>query len=62
MTGLHTLTLADLQKKFTAGEVTACDIVQAYTLRINQVEPKVKGQSLHHSDQGCGDDAGRGAG
>ena len=42
MTGLHKLTLADLQKKFTAGEVTACDIVQAYTLRINQVEPKVK--------------------
>ncbi|HYM37544.1 MAG TPA: Asp-tRNA(Asn)/Glu-tRNA(Gln) amidotransferase subunit GatA [Nitrospiraceae bacterium] len=42
MTGLHKLTLADLQKKFTAGEVTARDIVQAYTLRINQVEPKVK--------------------
>jgi len=42
MTGLHTLTLADLQKKFTAGEVTARDIVQAYTLRINQIEPKVK--------------------
>jgi aspartyl-tRNA(Asn)/glutamyl-tRNA(Gln) amidotransferase subunit A len=42
MTGLHKLTLADLQKKFTAGEVTARDIVQAYTLRINQVEPKVR--------------------
>jgi aspartyl-tRNA(Asn)/glutamyl-tRNA(Gln) amidotransferase subunit A len=42
MTGLHKLTLADLQKKFTAGEVTARDTVQAYTLRINQVEPKVK--------------------
>ena len=42
MTGLHKLTLADLQKKFTAGEVTARDIVQSYTLRINQVEPKVK--------------------
>jgi aspartyl-tRNA(Asn)/glutamyl-tRNA(Gln) amidotransferase subunit A len=42
MTGLHKLTLGDLQKKFTAGEVTARDIVQAYTLRINQVEPKVK--------------------
>ncbi|OGW65427.1 MAG: aspartyl/glutamyl-tRNA amidotransferase subunit A [Nitrospirae bacterium RIFCSPLOWO2_02_FULL_62_14] len=42
MTGIHKLTLADLQKKFTAGEVTARDIVQAYTLRINQVEPKVK--------------------
>ena len=42
MTGLHKLTLADLQKKFTAGEVTARDIVQSYTLRINQIEPKVK--------------------
>jgi aspartyl-tRNA(Asn)/glutamyl-tRNA(Gln) amidotransferase subunit A len=42
MTGLHKLTLADLQKKFTSGEVTARDIVQSYTLRINQVEPKVK--------------------
>lgn len=42
MTGIHQLTLAGLQKKFTAGEVTARDIVQAYTLRINQVEPKVK--------------------
>jgi len=42
MTGLHKLTLADLQKHFTAGEVTAHDIVQSYTLRINQVEPKVK--------------------
>ena len=42
MTGLHKLTLAETQKKFTAGEVTAHDIVQSYTLRINQVEPKVK--------------------
>lgn len=42
MTGLHKLTLAELQKKFTAGEVTACEIVRAYTLRINQVEPKVR--------------------
>lgn len=42
MTGLHKLTLADLQKQFTAGEVTARDIVQSYTLRINQVEPKIK--------------------
>ena len=42
MTGIHKLTLADLQKKFTAGEVSARDIVQAYTLRINQVEPKIK--------------------
>jgi aspartyl-tRNA(Asn)/glutamyl-tRNA(Gln) amidotransferase subunit A len=42
MTGLHKLTLGELQNKFTAGEVTAREIVQAYTLRINQVEPKVK--------------------
>ncbi len=27
---------------FTAGEVTACEIVRAYSLRINQVEPKLK--------------------
>jgi aspartyl-tRNA(Asn)/glutamyl-tRNA(Gln) amidotransferase subunit A len=39
---LHKLTLAELQKKFTAGEVNAAEIVRAYTLRINQVEPKVK--------------------
>ncbi len=39
---LHKLTLHELQKKFTAGEVTAREIVRAYTLRINQVEPKVK--------------------
>ncbi len=39
---LHKLTLSELQKKFTGGEVTAQEIVRAYTLRINQVEPKVK--------------------
>src|SRR5581483_2991488 len=39
---LHKLTLRELQGKFTAGEVTARDIVQAYTLRIKVVEPKVK--------------------
>ena len=39
---LHKLTLHDLQGKFTGGEVTAYEIVRAYTLRINQVEPKVK--------------------
>ncbi len=39
---LHKLTLQELQRKFTAGEVSACEIVRAYTLRINQVEPKVK--------------------
>lgn len=39
---LHKLTLAELQQKFTAGEVTATDIVRAYFLRINQVEPRVR--------------------
>ncbi len=39
---LHKLTLQDLQRKFTAGEVNAREIVRAYSLRINQVEPKVK--------------------
>ena len=39
---LHKLTLIDLQRKFSAGEVTATEIVRAYSLRISQVEPKVK--------------------
>ncbi|MDE3119734.1 MAG: Asp-tRNA(Asn)/Glu-tRNA(Gln) amidotransferase subunit GatA [Nitrospirota bacterium] len=39
---LYKLTLRELQEKFTKGEVTACEIVQAYQLRINQVEPKVR--------------------
>lgn len=39
---IHKLTLCELQKKFTAGEVTASEIVRAYHLRIGQVEPKVK--------------------
>ncbi len=39
---LHKLTLCELQKKFTAGEVTASEIVRAYGLRIGQVEPKIK--------------------
>ena len=39
---LHKLTLFELQKQFRAGEVTATEIVHAYFLRINQVEPKVK--------------------
>jgi len=39
---LHKLTLHELQDKFTKGEVTAREIVSAYSLRINQVEPKVK--------------------
>jgi aspartyl-tRNA(Asn)/glutamyl-tRNA(Gln) amidotransferase subunit A len=39
---LHKLTLQELQRKFIAGEVTAREIVRAYSLRINQVESKVK--------------------
>ncbi|MBX3237355.1 MAG: Asp-tRNA(Asn)/Glu-tRNA(Gln) amidotransferase subunit GatA [Nitrospiraceae bacterium] len=39
---LHKLTLSELQRKFTAGEVSATEIVRAYWLRITQVEPKVK--------------------
>jgi aspartyl-tRNA(Asn)/glutamyl-tRNA(Gln) amidotransferase subunit A len=39
---LHKLSLCELQKKFTAGEVTAVEIVRAYVLRIGQVESKVK--------------------
>ncbi|HTL61971.1 MAG TPA: Asp-tRNA(Asn)/Glu-tRNA(Gln) amidotransferase subunit GatA [Nitrospira sp.] len=39
---LYKLSLCDLQKKFTAGEVTAVEIVRAYLLRIGQVEAKVK--------------------
>lgn len=39
---LHNVTLVELQRKFTAGEATAVEIVRAYSLRISQVEPKVK--------------------
>ncbi len=39
---LHKLGLVELHKKFTAGEVTATEIVRAYFLRISQVEPRVK--------------------
>jgi aspartyl-tRNA(Asn)/glutamyl-tRNA(Gln) amidotransferase subunit A len=39
---LHKLTLHELQDRFTKGDVTAQDIVRAYTLRINQVEPRIK--------------------
>ncbi len=39
---LHKLTLRELQDKFTKGEITAQEIVRAYSLRINQVEPKVR--------------------
>ena len=39
---IHKLSLCELQKKFTAGEVTATEIVRGYFLRIGQVEQKVK--------------------
>jgi len=39
---IHTLSLFDLHEKFTAGAVTAAEIVRAYGLRISQVESKVK--------------------
>ncbi len=39
---IHKLTLVELHKQFTAGEVTAAEIVHAYGLRMTQVEPKVK--------------------
>jgi aspartyl-tRNA(Asn)/glutamyl-tRNA(Gln) amidotransferase subunit A len=40
---LHKLTLRELSERFTKGDVTAGEIVRAYTLRINQVEPKIRG-------------------
>src|SRR5947208_7731704 len=39
---LHKLSLYELHEKFTAGEVSAVEIVRAYGLRIGQVESKVK--------------------
>ncbi|MGH7230641.1 MAG: Asp-tRNA(Asn)/Glu-tRNA(Gln) amidotransferase subunit GatA, partial [Nitrospiraceae bacterium] len=39
---LHKLTLQELQGRFTRAEVSAREIVHAYVLRINQVEPKIK--------------------
>ena len=42
LTSITRLTLRELQAKFTAAEVTAAEIARAYSLRINQVEPKVK--------------------
>lgn len=39
---IHKLTLVELHKQFTAGEVTAAEIIHAYGLRISHVEPKVK--------------------
>lgn len=39
---LHKLTLHELQDRFTKGDISARDIVRAYSLRINQVESKCK--------------------
>ena len=41
LTLIHKFTLSELQRKFTAGDVTATEIVRAYFLRVTQVEPKV---------------------
>ena len=37
---IHKLSLYELHEKFTAGEVTATEIVRAYGLRIGQVESR----------------------
>ena len=47
---IHKLSLYELHEKFTAGEVTATEIVRAYGLRIGQVEPKVKAYITHTKD------------
>ena len=47
---LHKLSLCELQKKFTAGEVTAVEIVRAYFLRIGQVESKIKAFVMQAKD------------
>lgn len=54
---LHKLTLCELQRKFTAGEVTAKEIVRAYFLRIGQVEPKVKAYVTTQKEQAMMDAA-----
>lgn len=54
---LHKLTLCELQRKFTAGEVTAKEIVRAYFLRIGQVEPKVKAYVTTRKEQAMVDAA-----
>ena len=48
---LHKLTLCELQRKFTAGEVSAKENARAYFLRIGQVEPKVKAYVTLQKDQ-----------
>lgn len=48
---LHKLSLYELQRKFTAGEVSAAEIVHAYGLRIAHVEPKVRAFVTQTKDQ-----------
>jgi aspartyl-tRNA(Asn)/glutamyl-tRNA(Gln) amidotransferase subunit A len=50
---LHNLTLFELQRKFAAGEFTAVEIVRAYSLRIGQVEPKVKAFVTQAREAAC---------
>ncbi len=50
---LHNLTLFELQRKFSAGEVTAVEIARAYSLRIGQVEPKVKAFVTQAREAAC---------
>ncbi len=50
---LQKLSLIELHKKITAGEVTAAEIVRAYFLRISQVEPKVKAFVTQAKDAAC---------
>jgi aspartyl-tRNA(Asn)/glutamyl-tRNA(Gln) amidotransferase subunit A len=50
---LHKLSLIELQRKFTAGEVTAVEIVRAYSLRLGQVEPKVKAFVTQAREAAC---------
>ncbi|MGH7164162.1 MAG: amidase, partial [Nitrospiraceae bacterium] len=47
---IHKLTLHELQEQFTNGGVTAREIVYAYSIRINQVEPKVKAFITLHKE------------
>lgn len=48
---IQKLTLSELQQKFTAGEVSAVEIVHAYSLRINQVEQKLKAYLTQTNDR-----------
>ena len=60
LTLLHKLTLCELQRKFTAGDVTATEIVRAYFLRVEA--GRAEGQGLSDAVQGAAIAAGGGAG